>query len=99
MKLYHRTFKAKQIVKHGFKDGKGYYLTHYLWKGIWFSNISCFAGLDSGQAANGDTLLEMQIPFNIIRKYEWKEENKPYREFMIPAKLANKYGPPRIVED
>ena len=99
MKLYHTTNKAKEILRRGFKDGSGYYLTHYLWKGVWFSNIPCFAGLDSDRGANGETRLEIQIPFNIIRKYEWKEEGKPYREFMIPAKLANKYGPPRTVDD
>ena len=47
-------------------------------------------------ASDGDTLLSIDIPDNVIADYEWIEEEKPYREFLIPAEIVNRYGPPKV---
>lgn len=94
MKVYHRTYHAKEILVEGFRDATGYYLTTNLYTGVWFSNRP----LDINEGADGDTLLTIDIPESALTYYEWVEEGKPYREFLIPASLANQYGPPTIVE-
>jgi hypothetical protein len=33
----------------------------------------------------------------LVKQYEWVEEGKPYREFLIPTAVVNQYGPPRLL--
>lgn len=35
----------------------------------------------------------------MIAEYEWIAEYGTYREWMIPAELVNRYGPPRVVDE
>ena len=70
-------------------------MTDREWEGVWFWDRP----LDENEGGGGDTLLTIDIPENAIAEYEWIEDGKPYREFLIPASLANQYGPPKIVED
>ena len=95
MKLYHRTRNAEEVMREGFKDSRGQFLTVHEWTGVWFSDRPLY----SDEGGEGDTILEIEIPFDAVRKYLWKEQDKPYREFVIPAKLANRYGPPRIIQN
>jgi hypothetical protein len=95
MRLYHRTFHSKEILADGFADRTGYYLTFSEHTGVWFSNVP----LDITEGAKGDTLLVIKIPIKEIRDYEWVEKGKPYREFLIPAAIVNRYGPPRIADE
>jgi hypothetical protein len=44
-------------------------------------------------------LPSIDIPESVIADYEWIEAGKPYREFLIPADVVNRYGPPHVVED
>lgn len=92
MKLFHRTHKAKEILSRGFRDGKGTYMTAHEWKGVWLSNIP----LEASEGARGNTLLSIDIPEGVVTPYEWVEEGKPYREFLIPAKIVNSFGHPSI---
>jgi hypothetical protein len=86
MRLYYRTFAAKEILHDGFRDtGKSYNLSDDA-TGVWVC--------DSPTAGRGDTLLTIEIPDDEIAKYEWIEKGKPYREFLVPAILLNRYGPP-----
>lgn len=94
MKLYHRTSATDAILKDGFKDATGSYGTNQLFSGVWLSDQP----LDSNEGAWGDTLLTINMPEHEILEYEWIEEGKPYREFLIPAAIVNKYGPPTVVE-
>jgi hypothetical protein len=50
---------------------------------VWFSDVP----LDENEGADDDTLLLLKIPKSIIAEYEWIEEGKPYREFLVPASL------------
>ena len=95
MRLYHRTYFAKEILVNGFKNGSGKYGTNQTFKGVWLSNIP----LDPNEGAFGDSVLMIEIPVKAIKPFEWIEEGKPYREFCAPADLVNQYGPPKIIEE
>jgi hypothetical protein len=87
MRLFHRTYRrnADAILRDGFRNATGNYLTKHLYKGVWFSNEI----LDENEGANGDTVLSIDLPEEVIANYEWIEEGKPYREWLIPARVAN----------
>jgi hypothetical protein len=100
MFLYHRTaFKnAQSILDIGFLDSTGFYMTAEELTGVWLSNIP----LDINEGADGDTLLQIKLDFTEeeIDKYECKEDERPYREFLMPSELVNsKIISIRIVED
>jgi len=69
-------------------------LTDQVWTGVWLSDVP----LDENEGAHGDTLLLVKIPKGVIAEYEWIEEGKPYREFLAPASLVNRYGPAIVVD-
>jgi hypothetical protein len=69
-------------------------VTSQIWRGVWFSNRS----LGEDEGARGKTVVRLDIPLREIRHYEWVEEGKPNREWMIPAKLANSYGPAKLYD-
>lgn len=96
MKLFHRTYKAQAILAEGFKDATGTYGTGIEFTGVWFSANE---PLDPNEGAWGDTVLVVEIPEDQIIEYEWVEEGKPYREFLIPAETVNRYGPPSIFDE
>ena len=95
MKLYHRTYATKPILAQGFQDREGTYLTNHVWRGVWLSDCP----LDINEGAKGDTLLVLVIPEEVIAPYEWIEEGKGYREFLVPAEVVNRYGPPQVCEE
>jgi hypothetical protein len=57
MKLYHRTYHAREILTEGFRDGKGCYMTDRESKGVWFSDRP----LDKNEGAGGDTRLAIRF--------------------------------------
>lgn len=89
LRLYHRTHSdaAESILAGGFKDGNGSYLTDRERSGVWFSDRP----LDAHEGADGDTLLEVSLNTSdeSIAYWEWVEEGKPYREWLMPAALVN----------
>ncbi len=96
MILYHRTYEAKAILAQGFRDGKGTYVTDDReFQGVWLADHP----LDVNEGADGDGVLVLDIPEEVIAQYEWIEEGKRYREFLVPAEIVNRYGPPRIYEE
>ena len=96
MRLFHITSnaKAEAILKDGFRDATGYYLTDREWTGVWVSTEP-FEGFD----ANTNILFAIEIPEDAISELEWPEEGKPYREWLVPATLLNSYGPPVVIDD
>jgi hypothetical protein len=118
MILYHRTPDAAAIIRDGFRDAVGRYLTSSEHSGVWFSDVP----LDANEGAQGQQLLTLDIPEELILEFEWKEEplteddcqeldipyegdtdplwfaEKPNREFLVPASLANQFGPPTQIE-
>lgn len=99
MILYHRTDPqaAESILQRGFRDGNGKYMTTTTHSGVWLSNVP----LDENEGAFGDILLEVITDMTDpeIAQYEWIEEEKGYREFLIPAAVINSRIKIRIVED
>jgi hypothetical protein len=90
MRFYHATTAAaaKSILSSlGFKDGAGTYLTDRLWAGVWLSDVP----LDINEGAKGDTLLEVLVNASrdLFADYEFIEEGKSYREWLIPAAVLN----------
>lgn len=96
--LYHRTRaeSAEAILRDGFRDGSGNYLTESLHSGVWLSNVP----LDENEGACGDVLLEVQLDMtkDELAQYEWVEEGKPYREWLIPAAVLNPRATVRVAE-
>jgi hypothetical protein len=87
MILYHRTTaaNAEQIQRDGFA------LEH---SGVWLSNMP----RDINEGAYGDVLLKVDLPEQAIADYEWIEEGKPYREWLVPAQLINAQAKPSVVD-
>ncbi len=94
MKCYHRTSReaANAILRDGFEDATGSYLTEHSYEGVWVSDVP----LDPDEGADGDTLLSLNIEDKVFSDYEWVEsdpqlrEMKGYREALIPAAQLNK---------
>jgi hypothetical protein len=53
--------------------------------GVWISDLP----LGEGEGATGDALFALDIDEAVIAAYEWIEEGKPYREWLVPAALPN----------
>jgi len=89
MILWHRTSpaRAESILRDGFRDGYGRYMTDREFSGVWLSDQP----LDSNDGASGDTLLRVDLACNEseISDFEWIEEGKSYREWLIPAAFVN----------
>lgn len=64
---------------------------------MWLSD----SPLDENEGASGDIVLEVTIdlPESKVAQYEWVEEGKGYREFLVPAELINATSSVRIIED
>jgi len=92
VRLYHRTDHADTILAGGFQDGEGGYGTLNVYRGVWLSNVP----LDANEGAQGSTLLTLDMPEEQAAEYEWIEDWKQYREFLIPAEVVNRYGPPQV---
>ena len=97
-RFFHRTTlkAARAIQANGFRDKTGFYLTSQAQRcGVWLSNVP----LDCNEGAWGDVLLEVRIPSRLIKRFEWVEKGKGYREFLVPADLVNARGRIREVEE
>lgn len=78
--VYHRTHHVDEILRNGFRDGAGTYMTGHMQTGVFVSDYP----LDENEGARGDVVLALRIPDELFGEYEWIEEGKPYREAMIP---------------
>jgi hypothetical protein len=95
VKVYHRTHPSRAILRDGFHDG------FYLLPGIGeFHGVFVSADwpVDENEGADGDVVLELQIPDDLWAKYEWIEEDGTWRQAMIPAKDLNQC-PTRVLTD
>lgn len=64
------------------------------YEGVWLSDRQ----VDSNEGACGEVLFEVNIPAGLINKYEWKEECKSHREFLVPDHIINKHGDVSVIE-
>ena len=97
MILIHRTGpeSAADILKNGFVDGPAYTELADI-AGVFLSDRP----LDSNESANGGVLLEVQIGLHEadLADFELVEDDKPYREWCVPAALVNRAAACRIVD-
>jgi len=94
--IYHCTTEiaAQHILADGFRDNTGRYLTDRVWTGVWVSDRP----LDNNEGASGETLLQIEIAEEVLTPYEWVEEGKPYREWLIPAEVLNGFGKVKLAD-
>lgn len=90
MILYHRTTpeNAQSILRDGFLDRTGTYLTMEEHTGVWLSNVA----LDCADMGHlGEALLRVALDLSeeALGEYEWIEDEKTYREWLIPAQIIN----------
>jgi hypothetical protein len=95
MKLYHPTKHSSEILRDGFGERSGAYLTETDHSGVWLFDrpVNAHIGDD-----DSDVMLELEIPESVVVPFEWVT-GLPYREFLMPAALVNLYGPPRISDE
>lgn len=83
--VWHRTQPeaADAILRDGFRDGTGNYLTNREHTGVWLSDVP----LDENEGAHGSALLRVEIDATEeeLDRFEWIEEGKSFREWLIPA--------------
>ena len=95
MKLYHPTLHAAEILRDGFGETTGTYLTETDHSGVWLFDRPVESGLGGGADA---IVLELEVPEPIVLPFESATE-MPHRQFLMPAALLNLYGPPRITDE
>lgn len=57
-------------------------------RGVW---LSAEGVLTINEGAKGDDVLVIEVPEEAVLPYEFIEDGKPYREFLVPASLLNRY--------
>jgi hypothetical protein len=92
IEVYHRTANADIILTQGFLDATRTYRTGEMQTGVWFSDEPCSIQAD----AKGQCVLSIQIAEEVFAEYEWFEKSQLYRQSLIPAAIANRYGPAKL---
>lgn len=84
VRLFHLTTErnAANILRVGFLDGGGRYMTDAEYSGVWLTNAP-----DRVEGAKGDTLLVVDLDVGPaeLDQFEWKDQRGTYREWLIPA--------------
>ena len=84
--LYHSTTRENVacILREGFRD-RDYYMQDnipgQLCAGVWLSDKL----LGENQGA-----VSLELPDGVLVLYEWLENGKSYRQFLVPADIANR---------
>ena len=92
MIVYHSTRDAETaaaIMTQGFRDATGSYLTDSEHSGVWVSDRPLSAG--EGGVIGNEPLLRVDVPEDVLREYEWVEDGKGYREWLVPAMVLNQH--------
>jgi len=91
--LYHLTNaeRVEAILREGFKDQPGNHGTDDELSGVWLSNRP----LDSNEVGGPDEnliilLVTFSVPLSELADYEWVEEGRDHREWLIPADVIAK---------
>ena len=85
---FHRTDQAEAILRDGFRDASGNYMTAVtMFTGVWISNLP----LDINEGAKGEQLLAIELDSD-IGTYEVVEDASTYREWCVPAAILNAPG-------
>lgn len=89
MRFFHRTTPsaAQAVLRDGFRDAVGHYATFQL-TGVFISAEP----LTVNEGAKGEELLALDTDDDLeqITEFEIVEEEKPYREWCVPATWINR---------
>jgi hypothetical protein len=93
LKIYYHSTNAnaaEAILQEGFVDNNGLVGAYHAGiEGVLLSDVP----LDCNEGAKGDQLLEIALPESVdISEFELIEEEKPYREWCVPAEIINREG-------
>ena len=80
---------AIKILRDGFRNTTGRYLTDREWSGVWVSDRP----LDNSEGASGEALLQIDIAEDLLAAFEWIEEGKPYLEWLRPSSGSKRASP------
>ena len=94
VRLYHPTRHAGEILRDGFGETSGAYLTESDRSGVWLFDRPIDTRMGGGADA---VMLVLEMPESIVVPFEWGFD-LPYRQFLMPAALVNLYGRPRVLE-
>jgi hypothetical protein len=89
MQLYHVSDHAEAILEQGFVDGDGFYHSSRLHRGVWLFDRPEEGGEEA--AGTDSRTVVVDIPDDLALRHEWLEEDRDYRQFLIPAGLVNRY--------
>jgi hypothetical protein len=95
MRLYHPTRHAASIIRDGFGETSGTYLTETDHSGVWVFDSPVDRRTGGGDEA---VVLMIEIPEAVVLPYETPSRSH-YRQFLMPAALLNLYGPPEVSEE
>ena len=96
MVLYHKTDAeaARAIMRDGFRDGSGHYMTDAEHAGVWLSDTPMWG-------AAWSVLFELTFsgPESELSDFEWVEEGKGYRKWLIPAVFVNSRMTFKVIQE
>ncbi|HKC19776.1 MAG TPA: hypothetical protein VKE27_09095 [Candidatus Dormibacteraeota bacterium] len=95
MRLYHPTRHHESIMRDGFGERSGTYLTETDNSGVWVFDRPVDRRIGGGDEA---VMLTLEVPDAVVLPFE-TPGRLPYRQFLMPAALLNLYGPPEVSED
>ena len=92
MRVFHSTptRNVESIRAEGFRDAEGTYMTTNIHRGVWLGNRPIDWN-DAGFTEEDISVVVLEIPEATLAEWEWIEEEKPYREYLVPAKVVNEY--------
>jgi hypothetical protein len=95
--LHHRTAEAaaRQIVTDGFRDGEGL-LQNGCILAFWFPTGR--SDENKGACGNAQIRIELAKDEGEIAAFQWIEDDKSFREWLVPANLINEFGSVEIQE-
>jgi hypothetical protein len=95
MRLFHPTRHSEEIIRDGFGETSGTYLTERDHSGVWLFDRPVDPRIGGGDEA---VLIILEIPDAVVLAFE-TPGNFPYRQFLVPAALLNLYGPPEVGDE
>jgi hypothetical protein len=96
MICYHTTAAADVILRDGFRDATGFYMTTIELTGVWIGDRP----MDVNEGAKGDQVLRVELPDDVdLDDFEIIEDEKPYREWCVPAALINAHATVTLMSD
>ena len=81
LKIYHPTLHAGEILRDGFGEASGTYLTANDRSGVWVFDRWVDTQMGGGDEA---VMLELDLPEALVLPYETLGNHR-YRQFLVPA--------------